>query len=76
MTAVYLPKGVTAGDLLPKIMAKGFVMAGGLHREIAPKYFRFGHMGVSVMNADMGHIDNAIVALKESLAEAGYTGST
>lgn len=72
MTAVYLPDGVTAADLLPKLAGKGFVMAGGLHREIATKYFRFGHMGVSVMNPDLGHIDTACKALKESLAEAGY----
>ncbi|RPA91259.1 PLP-dependent transferase [Choiromyces venosus 120613-1] len=72
MTAIYLPEGVTAPDLLPKLMAKGVVFAGGLHKEIAPKYFRFGHMGVSVMNGDLGHIDKAIEALKSSLVEAGY----
>ena len=73
MTAIYLPDGVTVPDLLPKLAAKGFVMAGGLHKEIATKYFRFGHMGVSVTNGELGHIDNALKALKESLAEAGYT---
>ncbi|KAF8421938.1 pyridoxal phosphate-dependent transferase [Tirmania nivea] len=72
MTAIYLPEGVTAPDILPKLLAKGVVMAGGLHREIATKYFRFGHMGASVMNEDLGHIDKAIAALKEALAEAGY----
>ncbi|PWW78721.1 PLP-dependent transferase [Tuber magnatum] len=72
MTAIYLPEGVAAPDLLPKLMAKGVVFAGGLHKEIATKYFRFGHMGVSVTNADLGHIDKAIEALKSSLAEAGY----
>jgi len=72
MTAIYLPEGVAAPDLLPKLMAKGVVFAGGLHKEIATKYFRFGHMGVSVTNSDLGHIDKAIEALKSSLAEAGY----
>lgn len=72
MTAVYLPEGVTSPDILPRLLAKGVVMAGGLHREIATKYFRLGHMGVSVMNEDMGHIDKAIAALKEALVEAGY----
>jgi len=72
MTAIYLPEGVTAPDILPKLLAKGVVLAGGLHREIATKYFRFGHMGVSVMDEDLGHIDKAITALKEALAEAGY----
>ncbi|KAG0136553.1 pyridoxal phosphate-dependent transferase [Tuber indicum] len=72
MTAIYLPEGVAASDLLPKLMAKGVVFAGGLHKEIATKYFRLGHMGVSVTNDDLGHIDKAIEALKSSLAEVGY----
>ncbi|KAL7267066.1 hypothetical protein RUND412_010359, partial [Rhizina undulata] len=72
MTAIYLPEGVTAPALLPKLFAKGVVFAGGLHKEIATKYFRFGHMGVSVMDGELGHIEKAVKALKESLAEAGY----
>ena len=71
MTAVYLPEGVAAADLLPKLLAKGVILAGGLHREIATKYFRFGHMGVSVTNSDLGHIEKALVALRESLEEVG-----
>jgi len=34
MTAIYLPEGVAAPDLLPKLTAKGVVFAGGLHKEI------------------------------------------
>jgi alanine-glyoxylate transaminase/serine-glyoxylate transaminase/serine-pyruvate transaminase len=67
MTAVYFPEGVTAPELLPKLAAKGIIFAGGLHKEIASKYFRFGHMGVSVTNGDLGHIEKALEALKESL---------
>jgi alanine-glyoxylate transaminase/serine-glyoxylate transaminase/serine-pyruvate transaminase len=67
MTAVYFPEGVTAPELLPKLLAKGIIFAGGLHKEIASKYFRFGHMGVSVTNGDLGHIEKALEALKESL---------
>lgn len=70
MTAVYLPEGVTAPELLPELLAKGIVFAGGLHREIAAKYFRFGHMGVSVTQGELGHIEKALEALKECLA--GY----
>lgn len=73
MTAIYLPEGVGAPDLLPKLLAKGVIFAGGLHKEIATKYFRFGHMGVSVMNGDLGHIQKALEALKESLNESGYS---
>lgn len=72
MTAIYLPEGVGAPDLLPKLLAKGVIFAGGLHKEIATKYFRFGHMGVSVMNGDLGHINKALDALRASLIEAGY----
>jgi alanine-glyoxylate transaminase/serine-glyoxylate transaminase/serine-pyruvate transaminase len=67
MTAAFLPEGVTAPELLPKLLAKGVIFAGGLHKEIATKYFRFGHMGVSVTNGDLGHIEKALAALKESL---------
>jgi alanine-glyoxylate transaminase / serine-glyoxylate transaminase / serine-pyruvate transaminase len=74
MTAVYFPEGVTAQDVLPKLLGRGVVFAGGLHKEIATKYFRFGHMGVSVMNKDLGHIDKGINALKEALSESGYNG--
>ena len=34
MTAVYFPKGVTASDLLPKLVKNNIVIAGGLHKEI------------------------------------------
>lgn len=67
MTAVYLPEGVSAPELLPKLVAKGVIFAGGLHKEIATKYFRFGHMGVSVTSGELGHIQKALTALKESL---------
>lgn len=50
MTAIYLPEGIKATDILPALAKKGVVFAGGIHREIAPKYVRFGHMGVSVVS--------------------------
>ena len=50
MTAVYLPKTVKAKDLLAILLKQGFVFAGGIHREIEPKYIRFGHMGVSAVS--------------------------
>lgn len=70
MTAIYLPEGVTVPVLLPKLLAKGVVFAGGLHKECAAKYFRFGHMGVSIMDGGLGHVDKALKALEEALAEA------
>ncbi|KAF9585061.1 hypothetical protein BGW38_004056, partial [Lunasporangiospora selenospora] len=75
MSAVYYPEGVAATDLLPKLAAHGIVAAGGLHVEIAPKYFRIGHMGISVTEPERGHLDATLNAVKASLAECGYKGA-
>ncbi|KAH8601686.1 alanine--glyoxylate aminotransferase-like protein [Bisporella sp. PMI_857] len=72
MTAVYLPENVKAPELLPNLMKKGVIFAGGLHKEISTKYIRVGHMGVSVTDPSRGHIEQAIEALGAGLAEAGY----
>ena len=49
MTAMYLPETIKATDILPKLAKSGVIFAGGIHKEIAPKYIRFGHMSVSVV---------------------------
>lgn len=49
MTAIYLPETVKAAEILPALAKRNVVFAGGIHKEIAPKYIRFGHMGVSVV---------------------------
>ncbi|OTB16102.1 hypothetical protein K445DRAFT_59167 [Daldinia sp. EC12] len=72
MTAIYLPENVKATDLLPKLAKSGVVFAGGIHKEIAAKYVRFGHMGVSVTDPARTDIDKAIAALKSGLADCGY----
>ncbi|KAI9771258.1 MAG: hypothetical protein M1840_002228 [Geoglossum simile] len=72
MTAIWLPEEVRALDLLPNLMKRGVVFAGGLHKQIATKYIRFGHMGVSVTDPTRGDIDKAIQALKAGLADVGY----
>ncbi|KAI0843398.1 alanine--glyoxylate aminotransferase [Hypoxylon sp. FL0890] len=72
MTAIYLPESVKATDLLPKLAKNGVIFAGGIHKEIAPKYVRFGHMGVSVTDPRRNDIDKAIAALKSGLADCGY----
>ncbi|KAI1297374.1 alanine--glyoxylate aminotransferase [Xylaria venustula] len=75
MTAIFLPESVKATDLLPKLANSGVIFAGGLHKEIGPKYVRFGHMGVSVTDPARGDIDKAIAALKNGLADCGYQKS-
>lgn len=72
MTAIYLPDGMTPPDVLPNLLKKGVIFAGGLHKEIATKYIRFGHMGVSVTDTKRPDITKAIDSLKEALEEAGY----
>ncbi|KAK3807777.1 MAG: pyridoxal phosphate-dependent transferase [Benniella sp.] len=68
MSAVYYPEGVVATDLLPRLAQRGVVAAGGLHVEIAPKYFRIGHMGISV-EPERGYLDKTLTALEEALAD-------
>ncbi|GIJ84073.1 hypothetical protein Asppvi_002906 [Aspergillus pseudoviridinutans] len=70
MTAIYLPDGLTPADVLPGLLKRGVIFAAGLHKEIATRYIRFGHMGVSVTDPARNDIDKAIAALKEALAEA------
>jgi alanine-glyoxylate transaminase/serine-glyoxylate transaminase/serine-pyruvate transaminase len=72
MTAIYLPEGITPPDVLPNLLKKGVIFAGGLHKEIATKYIRFGHMGVSVTDPQRPDITTAIKSLKEALADSGY----
>jgi alanine-glyoxylate transaminase/serine-glyoxylate transaminase/serine-pyruvate transaminase len=70
MTAMYLPEGLTPPDVLPGLLKRGVIFAAGLHKEIATKYIRFGHMGVSVTDPNRKDVDNALAALKEALTEA------
>lgn len=72
MTAIYLPEGLAPPDVIPNLLKKGVIFAGGLHKEIASKYIRFGHMGVSVTDPARPDITKAIESLKESLTEVGY----
>jgi alanine-glyoxylate transaminase/serine-glyoxylate transaminase/serine-pyruvate transaminase len=70
MTAIRLPEGLTPPDVLPALLKRGIIFAGGLHKEIMSTYIRFGHMGVSVMEPGRDDIDKALAALKEVLSEA------
>ncbi|KAJ3083254.1 hypothetical protein HDU99_000170 [Rhizoclosmatium hyalinum] len=73
LTAVYYPSGVTPAEFLGKVSAKGVLLAGGLHPEHAAKYFRVGHMNVSVVNDSMlGHLDVTLGAIKSALQECGF----
>ncbi|KAH7094692.1 pyridoxal phosphate-dependent transferase [Paraphoma chrysanthemicola] len=75
MTAIYLPEGITPPEVLPTLLKKGVIFAGGLHKEIATKYIRFGHMGVSVTDPNRPDITNAIASLKDTIIEVQQTKS-
>ena len=47
LTAVYYPPSISPPDFLKKVAENGVIVAGGLHPEIAAKYFRIGHVRVS-----------------------------
>ncbi|KAG6918983.1 hypothetical protein DXG01_010222 [Tephrocybe rancida] len=70
MTTLYYPDGLGASDVLPRFAQRGLVIAGGLFAEIKDKYFRIGHMGVTVVEEERGDIDNIIRVLQESITEA------
>ncbi|CZS99289.1 related to several transaminases [Rhynchosporium agropyri] len=72
MTAIYLPENIKAPELLPNLLKKGVIFAGGLHKEIAAKYIRVGHMGVSVTDPKRDDVERAIKALQSGLSDAGY----
>lgn len=65
--------GLTAAyvDNPPRVIShlkqNGFVIAGGIHKEIGSKYFRVGHMGVSAVDPKVNHIPKAYDLIKESL---------
>ena len=40
---LYFPEGLTASDIIPRLSAKGVVIAGGLHKDIKDRYFRIGY---------------------------------
>ncbi|KAI8883163.1 PLP-dependent transferase, partial [Backusella circina FSU 941] len=72
MTAVWLPEGVEIPQLVPALASKGVQIAGGILSGLAGKYFRIGHMGISVTEPERGHIAKVVQALTESLNELGY----
>ncbi|RUP47060.1 pyridoxal phosphate-dependent transferase [Jimgerdemannia flammicorona] len=69
MTAIWLPEGISVPDLLAALAKRGVQIAGGLHVDVATKYFRIGHMGISVTRK---HLDVVYDALSAGLTELGY----
>lgn len=72
MSAVYFPDGFKAPDILPKMLKRDIVVAAGLHKDVKDRYFRVGHMGVTVVNPERGDMEKIIKGIQDSFAEAGY----
>lgn len=70
MTALYYPDGLGAADIIPRLAQRGIVVAGGLHAEIKDKYFRIGHMGLTVVDKERADVDRVVESLKEVVTEA------
>ncbi|KAG6813851.1 hypothetical protein H0H92_006795 [Tricholoma furcatifolium] len=69
MTALYLPNGILASDIVPRMASKGITIAAGLG-DAKDKYIRIGHMGTSAVDESRGDIDTIVKSLETSLNEA------
>ncbi len=71
MTAIYLPETIQIAQILPSLSKKNIVFAGGIHKEIATKYIRFGHMGVSIVSASPAPYHSSYTCPPELTVAAG-----
>lgn len=67
LTAAFLPDDWELPNLLKPLVSDGYVIAGGILPNIASRYFRIGHMGVSL---EYGHIDRLLSELKSIFRES------
>lgn len=68
LSALFLPEGADA-SLLPRIAARGVIVAGGLHPAIKATSFRVGHMGYTVTLPDF--LRRTVEAVAGALQESG-----
>ena len=69
LSALYVPDGVDAADVVAGAARHGVIVAGGLHHEIRDRYFRVGHMGYSVTQNDL--LLRTVRAVGEAVRDAG-----
>lgn len=68
LSVLLFPEGIDA-SLLPRIAARGVIVAGGLHPAVRTTSFRIGHMGYTVTRPDS--LRQTVEAVAGALAEAG-----
>lgn len=69
LTAPRYPDGVEPDCFLQTARKAGAIFAGGLHPDMAKKYFRIGHMGAT----RAGELIAAVGAVEAGLAACGHT---
>ncbi len=67
LSALYYPPGI-GPTLVGAVRAEGVVIAGGLHPDLGPKYFRVGHMGL----CRPSDVLTTVAAIERALARLGY----
>jgi alanine-glyoxylate transaminase/serine-glyoxylate transaminase/serine-pyruvate transaminase len=72
LSALYLPDGIDAAEIVAGASRHGVIVAGGLHSEIRNRYFRVGHMGHAVTQKEM--LLRTIQAVGAALRDAGISG--
>lgn len=68
LSVLLFPEGID-GALIPKIAARGVIVAGGLHPAVKTTSFRIGHMGYTVTRPD--YLRRTVEAVGGALRELG-----
>ena len=68
LSVLFFPEGID-GSLIPKIAARGVIVAGGLHPAVKTTSFRVGHMGYTATRPD--YLRRTVEAVGEALRELG-----
>ena len=68
LSVLLFPDGIDA-SLLPRIVARGVAVAGGLHPAVKATSFRIGHMGYSATRPD--YLRRTVEAVAGALQESG-----
>jgi alanine-glyoxylate transaminase/serine-glyoxylate transaminase/serine-pyruvate transaminase len=68
LSVLLFPEGID-GALLPRIAARGVIVAGGLHPAVKTTSFRIGHMGYTVTRPD--YLRRTVEAVGGALRELG-----
>lgn len=63
LTAIYVKHPT---EVINFMANHGYIIAGGIHRDIKSQYIRIGHMGVSACDDSLGHMTGVILTLSKA----------